>query len=74
MYIGAAMALAGAGLFYESLFLLGYAGLFLLISHLFVIMYEEPTLLRTFGGEYEEYRRRVRRWLPVFRFREGENQ
>ena len=33
-------------------------------SHLFVIWYEEPTLRRTFRGEYEVYCRRVRRWLP----------
>jgi len=65
MYIGAGMALAGAGLFYESLFLLGYAGGFLLVCHLFVIGYEEPTLRRTFGTEYEMYCRQVKRWLPA---------
>jgi protein-S-isoprenylcysteine O-methyltransferase Ste14 len=53
MYLGAGLALAGAGLFYESFFLLGYAGIFLLIAHLFVYLYEEPTLRRTFGGEYD---------------------
>src|SRR2546422_5394142 len=36
MYIGAALALAGAALFYGSWPLLGYMGLFLLITHLFV--------------------------------------
>ena len=64
MYLGAALALAGAALFYPSLALLAYAGLFLLATHLFVIWYEEPTLKRTFRGEYEAYCRRVRRWLP----------
>src|SRR5215472_3747318 len=64
MYIGAGMTLAGAALFYESLSLLIYTGLFFLITHLFVVLYEEPTLRRTFGTEYEEYLRRVRRWLP----------
>ena len=32
--------------------------------HLFVILYEEPTLRRKFGADYEAYRRNVRRWWP----------
>src|SRR5436190_3244138 len=64
MYIGAGMTLAGAALYYESLSILIYAGLFFLITHLFVVLYEEPTLRRTFGAEYEAYFYRVRRWLP----------
>ena len=32
--------------------------------HLFVLLYEEPTLHRKFGGDYDEYRRNVPRWLP----------
>ena len=35
--------------------------------HLFVIGYEEPTLRRKFGAEYEEYCRHVRRWWPRLR-------
>jgi protein-S-isoprenylcysteine O-methyltransferase Ste14 len=46
MYLGAGLALAGAALFYQSIALLGYAGLFLVITHLFVVLYEEPTLRR----------------------------
>ena len=64
MYLGAALALGGAALFYRSIPLLVYAGVFLLITHLLVVLYEEPALQRTFGGEYEAYRRRVGRWWP----------
>ena len=32
--------------------------------HLFVIGYEEPTLRKMFGAEYEEYCRNVGRWMP----------
>jgi protein-S-isoprenylcysteine O-methyltransferase Ste14 len=64
MYIGAGLALASAALFYESLPLLGYTGLFFLVTYLFVVWYEEPTLRRTFGQEYEAYCRQVRRWWP----------
>src|SRR5436189_5244452 len=62
MYIGAGIALAGAALFYQSLSILIYAGLFFLATHLFVILYEEPTLRQTFGSEYEAYCRQRRRW------------
>jgi protein-S-isoprenylcysteine O-methyltransferase Ste14 len=64
MYIGAGLALASAALLYESWPLLGYTGLFFLATHLFVLWYEEPTLRRTFGQEYEAYCRQVRRWWP----------
>jgi protein-S-isoprenylcysteine O-methyltransferase Ste14 len=33
----------------------------------FVLLYEEPTLRKTFGAEYEEYCRNVRRWVPHLR-------
>lgn len=65
MYIGAGLVLAGAALFYHPGPLLGYAGLFFLIPHLFVVWCEEPALRRAFGGEYEAYLRRVCRWWPT---------
>ncbi len=30
----------------------------------FIMLYEEPTLRRLFGDDYDQYRRHVRRWLP----------
>ena len=35
--------------------------------HLFIVLYEERHLQKEFGGEYEDYRSRVRRWLPRLR-------
>jgi protein-S-isoprenylcysteine O-methyltransferase Ste14 len=64
MYIGAALALAGAALFYRSFALLVYAGLFLLATHLFVVLYEEPRLRQTFSIDYESYCRQAGRWWP----------
>jgi protein-S-isoprenylcysteine O-methyltransferase Ste14 len=64
MYVGAGTALAGAALFYESPALAGYVAAFLLITHAFVRLYEEPTLRSTFGREYDDYCRRVGRWWP----------
>ncbi len=64
MYIGAGLALAGAALFYESMALLAYAVAFTFITHLFVMMYEEPTLRATFGASYDRYCQQVHRWWP----------
>ena len=64
MYIGAGMTLAGAALYYESLSVFIYTGVFFFITHLFVVLYEEPTLRRTFGDEYETYCRSTKRWWP----------
>lgn len=65
MYLGATLALLGAALFYRSLLLLAYAGVLLLVTHVFVVAYEEPTLARLFGAEYQAYRASVRRWVPT---------
>jgi len=74
MYIGAGMTLAGAALYYESVSIFIYAALFFLITDLFVVLYEEPTLRRTFGNQYEAYCSRVnRRWLS-FNTRRQDNE
>ena len=66
MYIGATLALAGAAIFFEALSLAAFVAGFLLVTHLFVLVYEEPTLRRTFGPDYDSYCARVHRWLPRF--------
>ena len=43
------------------------ACLVVLSVNVFVMLYEEPTLRRMFGAEYEEYCRNVPRWLPRLR-------
>jgi len=68
MYIGAILTLLGVALFYESLSMLIYAGVFFLATHLFVVFYEEPTLRRTFESDYETYCRQANRWWPKTRF------
>jgi protein-S-isoprenylcysteine O-methyltransferase Ste14 len=64
MYVAGVLILVGAALLWETPSLLAYAAVFWLTVHLFVVGYEEPTLARRFGDEYEDYRRRVRRWRP----------
>jgi protein-S-isoprenylcysteine O-methyltransferase Ste14 len=65
MYEGAGLVLLGAAVFYQSLALAGYALLFIVVTHLFVRWYEEPTLRNAFGREYEAYDCEVGRWWPV---------
>ena len=64
MYVGAGAALLGAALYYASPQLALYTAGFLLAMELFVRLYEEPTLRKTFGSEYDDYCRRVGRWWP----------
>src|SRR5437773_8849929 len=49
MYIGAGMTLAGTALFYESLSIFIYCGLFFLITQLVVVLFEGLTWLGIFG-------------------------
>jgi protein-S-isoprenylcysteine O-methyltransferase Ste14 len=67
MYIGAGAALSGAALYYQSAALMAFAAGFLVVAHLFVVFYEEPTLERTFGARYADYRNAVPRWGPTWR-------
>ena len=40
------------------------AALLWLFFHVFVLVYEEPTLKQTFGAQYEDFRANVPRWVP----------
>ncbi len=64
MYVGVALSILGQAAFFRSVHLVIYAAAMLLIAHIFVVLYEEPTLRRQFGESYEEYRRTVPRWIP----------
>ena len=46
--------------------MLAFSIAWLALAHLFVLLYEEPTLERRFGASYDDYRRRVPRWIPRF--------
>ena len=64
MYLAVAALIAGQGLLIGSLPLLIYALAFGVVTHLFVLIYEEPTLRSTYGAQYEAYAAEVHRWLP----------
>lgn len=64
MYIGSTVASLGWALWFESPVVLAYAAVMWVFYHLFVVFYEEPTLRRVFGAEYDAYCAAVRRWIP----------
>jgi protein-S-isoprenylcysteine O-methyltransferase Ste14 len=63
-YVAVTAILVGEGLVLGSPAVFVYALLVAVAFHVFVLLYEEPTLRSTFGPEYDAYCRRVPRWLP----------
>jgi protein-S-isoprenylcysteine O-methyltransferase Ste14 len=64
MYLAVLSIIFGQALLFGSTTLLWYAAVLSLIVHAFVVLYEEPTLRRRYGAEYERYCQAVRRWRP----------
>ena len=64
MYVGVLGIILGQGLLFGDGRLFAYGVLLWLVVHAFVTGYEEPTLQRSFGTEYEAFRRNVPRWIP----------
>jgi protein-S-isoprenylcysteine O-methyltransferase Ste14 len=67
MYLAVVGAIAGQALLLGQLELVVYAGAMWLIFAAFVHWYEEPTLHRQFGAEYDAYRQEVPAWIPRIR-------
>jgi len=69
MYVGFAVGWIGLWLVFGHANLAAIAAVALaaLGVHLFVVLYEEPTLRKKFGADYEEYCGHVRRWWPRLR-------
>ena len=64
IYVGFVVILAGQALLFGSVGLLEYTAVAWCIGAAAVRFYEEPTLGRKFGAEYQDYRRAVRAWIP----------
>lgn len=73
MYVAVVAAIVGQGLILGDIRLLGYGALVWLAFHLFVLLYEEPTLRATFGPEYKAFCAGVPRWIPRLRPWRGYN-
>jgi protein-S-isoprenylcysteine O-methyltransferase Ste14 len=63
-YVGVILVALGEAVLSGRTLLFVYAVFLAIGYHLFVRLYEEPTLRRTFGEEYVRYCAVVSRWLP----------
>lgn len=66
MYLGIMFILLGEALWFAALVLLAYSFIVFLGFHLRVLWHEEPHLRSLFGTDFEQYCRKVPRWLPKF--------
>jgi protein-S-isoprenylcysteine O-methyltransferase Ste14 len=64
MYLSVTTIVLGEALLMRSASLAVYWAVWFLAANSFVMGYEEPTLRRQFGESYDEYARRVGRWIP----------
>jgi protein-S-isoprenylcysteine O-methyltransferase Ste14 len=64
MYLAVVTMVISQALLFGDLCVLVYGLFAWLVTHIFVLTYEEPTLSKTFGAEYEAYRANVPRWIP----------
>jgi protein-S-isoprenylcysteine O-methyltransferase Ste14 len=72
MSIAVVSVILGQALLLGNIRVLAYAIFVWLAMHLFVLIYEEPTLQKSFGAEYETFCAHVPRWIPrVSPWREG---
>ena len=67
MYVAVLAVILGQALLFANARLLAYGAAFWLACHLFVVFYEEPTLRRSFGADYDAFRANVPRWIPRLR-------
>ena len=67
MITGVALILGGEALFFQSLALAILLAVFVVVNVVYFPLVEEPGLSRRFGTEYDDYRRRVPRWVPRMR-------
>jgi protein-S-isoprenylcysteine O-methyltransferase Ste14 len=64
MYVSVLAIILGQALLFSAGRLVLYGALFWLACHAYVILYEEPTLRRSFGAVYETFCANVPRWIP----------
>ena len=65
MYLGVLLLVLGQGLLLGQEILYAWALAAWLMFTSILVFYEEPQLRRRFGASYDDYRRRVRRWIPT---------
>ncbi len=64
IYLGALLALIGHIAWSGSLLVIAYFLCYVIAFDILIVFFEEPVLKKMFGTEYEEYCRKVPRWIP----------
>jgi protein-S-isoprenylcysteine O-methyltransferase Ste14 len=64
MYVAVTSLILGQALLLGNARVLEYGVFVWLLFHIFVLVYEEPTLRASFGAEYESFCAGVPRWIP----------
>jgi protein-S-isoprenylcysteine O-methyltransferase Ste14 len=67
MYVAVEGLILGQGLLFGSVGVLEYGIAVAAGFCFFVLLYEEPTLRKSFGAEYDEFCANVPRWIPRLR-------
>ena len=63
MYLAVILTVLGQAFFFQRIILLHYLLFLVIFFHLVVTAIEEPHLKKKYGKEYEEYKKKTRRWF-----------
>ena len=64
VYLGALLAMIGHILWSGSIWVIVYFLIYVIAFYILITVFEEPSLRTRFGLGYEEYLKRVPRWIP----------
>ena len=64
IYLAVVSVILGQGMILGNVNILAYGVVAWLGTHLFVVAYEEPTLRKSFGAQYDAFCANVPRWVP----------
>jgi protein-S-isoprenylcysteine O-methyltransferase Ste14 len=73
MSLGGVTMMFGLALFCRSISILLFSAILFLALHGIVVFWEEPFLEKRYGESYLQYKHRVNRWVPSFRYRPDTN-
>jgi len=71
MYFGLVLVIVAQAIFFHSWWLLLYAFATWSVMHSYVVLIEEPRLVRRFGETYINYLDETPRWIPRWSRRQG---
>jgi protein-S-isoprenylcysteine O-methyltransferase Ste14 len=67
MYVGMLVVLVGEALLLQAPWMLAFTALIFIIFFFYVKFEEEPKMTRRFGASYQDYMKKVPRWLSLKR-------